>query len=574
MLYSLMFLLLSSCSTIIKDTNTSTNAQPLDDKPATLITVPDKTFDEDTFYSLLAAEMALDRRRIDIAKSHYVQQAEKTQDLAVIARAAKIASVVDDPAGAVILTEQWTKTDPNNLEARFIYLNALINNQQYLQAFEESFKLAKAGEESAFYDIAVKASAEESFQLNSLSNRYASALETLPKNEELLTGHSILMLNKGEFDSAMSSVDQAIQINPDEIRHTYQKSRILQATGNEQDALDMFADMVKRYPENRQLRLRYASLLVLKDLDAAEAQYQELHNLEADDHDALLALALVQQRNENSSKANISFKKLILMGQHVPEAYYGLGELAESNGLYTEALENYAQVTEGTRRLRAINASAKIIAKEQDLSAANQYLNNQSLELNTNEKLQIILTKAELFHDSGDYKKTEQIYTQGIEASPNNSTLLYARALLYADTNQMAKAEQDLLKVIELKPESPAALNALGYSLADKTTRYTEARDYIRRAYAINSTDPAILDSMGWVEYKLGNLLEAKKYLEKAMSLVVDDEIASHLGEVLWKLGETNQAKKIWNKGLELVPDSEHILETLERLGVSLSHKS
>ena len=137
------------------------------------------------------------------------------------------------------------------------------------------------------------------------------------RDRQLLTGYSILLQREGKHNAAMSMVDRAIQENPEEIRHSYQKSRVLQAMGRDEDAFEIFKTMVKRYPENRRLRLRYASLLVTKDLPAAEKQYEQLHAQDPSDHDALLALALVQQQNLNKNSAQLSFKKLILMSKHI-----------------------------------------------------------------------------------------------------------------------------------------------------------------------------------------------------------------------------------------------------------------
>jgi len=294
-------------------------------------------------------------------------------------------------------------------------------------------------------------------------------------------------------------------------------------------------------------------LLVAEDLSAAEKQYEQLHAQDPNDHDALLALALVQERNQNNHAAELSFKKLVLMNQHTGAAHLGLGKIAESKDKLNEALENYALVTEGPRQFHAIKASALIIEKQQGLASAQQYLSDQSTRLDPDEKLQITLTKAELFYKNAHFAEAENIYTRALESLPDNITLLYARSLLYSDTDQMTKAEIDLLNIIKQNPENASALNALGYSLADKTTRYDEALNYIERAHAIQPNDPAILDSLGWVKYKLGNLTQAREYLEQAISLIFDDEIAAHLGEVLWKLGciqliyLTLRCRKYWH---------------------------
>jgi tetratricopeptide (TPR) repeat protein len=140
--------------------------------------------------------------------------------------------------------------------------------------------------------------------------------------------------------------------------------------------------------------------------------------------------------------------------------------------------------------------------------------------------------------------------------------------MLHERLGRIDLAEADLRNILEYDPNNAPALNALGYILADQTERYAEAYDYIKRALEQQPNDPATIDSMGWVQYKLGNLEQAQQYLEQAMELYPDDEIAAHLGEVLWVSGQREAALNIWRSGLELEPQSRYILRTLQRLKI------
>jgi tetratricopeptide (TPR) repeat protein len=158
------------------------------------------------------------------------------------------------------------------------------------------------------------------------------------------------------------------------------------------------------------------------------------------------------------------------------------------------------------------------------------------------------------------------LFDRGLAAHPDNISILYARALFAISIGRMDILEKDLGRILELDPENVDALNALGYTLADQTDRYQEAAAYINKAYALRPDEPAILDSMGWLQYRLGNYQEALGYLEQAMDRMPDSEIAAHLGEVLWVTGDRQRALKVWNDMLKKDPESRHVRETKKRL--------
>ncbi|HEY6609878.1 MAG TPA: tetratricopeptide repeat protein, partial [Pseudomonas sp.] len=159
-----------------------------------------------------------------------------------------------------------------------------------------------------------------------------------------------------------------------------------------------------------------------------------------------------------------------------------------------------------------------------------------------------------------------QRITAALEQFPEDLNLIYTRAMLAEKRGNLAGLEQDLRFIIEREPDNAMALNALGYTLADRTTRYDEAHELITRAYELNPDDPAILDSLGWVNYRMGNLPEAEKLLRQALERMPDHEVAAHLGEVLWASGQQDAARKVWRQALADTPDSSVLQETLKRL--------
>ncbi|MCB1743983.1 MAG: tetratricopeptide repeat protein, partial [Gammaproteobacteria bacterium] len=146
--------------------------------------------------------------------------------------------------------------------------------------------------------------------------------------------------------------------------------------------------------------------------------------------------------------------------------------------------------------------------------------------------------------------------------------LLYARAMLAVRGDRMEQVEADLRSILSREPDNADALNALGYTLADKTDRYDEALELVKRAYELRPNDHYIVDSMGWIMYRLGRYRQAIEHLRRAFELQADPEVAAHLGEVLWVSGDRNGAREVWEAALEKQPDDERLLDVIKRFGL------
>jgi Tfp pilus assembly protein PilF len=173
--------------------------------------------------------------------------------------------------------------------------------------------------------------------------------------------------------------------------------------------------------------------------------------------------------------------------------------------------------------------------------------------------------EAELLKDQDREQEAMSLYDEAIGRFPDNPDLLYARALLGEQLNRPDILERDLRRVIELDPENAHALNALGYTFADRNERLQEAYELIKKAYDQRPEDAAIMDSMGWIHYRLGKLEEAEQYLRRAITTEYDGEIAGHLGEVLWMRGKRDEADQVWNEALEKDPDNPALQKILKR---------
>ena len=241
-----------------------------------------------------------------------------------------------------------------------------------------------------------------------------------------------------------------------------------------------------------------------------------------------------------------------------------LGQTAEQRKRFDEAIAWYRDVPSGESLFEAQVRTGSIIAKQGDIPAAREHLRKITAE-NDQQRTQLILAEEQMLRDARQHREAYEMLSRALKEMPNNNDLLYARALTAEKLDLVDEMEADLRIVIERDPKNAHALNALGYTLTDRTTRYQEARGYLEQALALKPDDPFILDSMGWLQYRLGNTAEAMRYLKRALEQRSDAEISAHLGEVLWVTGNRHEAESVWNRALRDTPDNEALLGAIKK---------
>jgi tetratricopeptide (TPR) repeat protein len=371
-----------------------------------------------------------------------------------------------------------------------------------------------------------------------------------------------------QMELAGSYVDRSLNLQPKATNALVLKAHTLISAGKKAQGVDFLARAVAQSPDNLSLRNAYARTLVeLNETEMALEQYAHLHRVQPKNPDTLYALGILSMQLNRLNDAKGFLELLVDKRQRQNEASYYLGVIAEEEEQSERALDWYSRV-EGEQQPDAQVRIAKILSDQGDLNAARETLQRLRVA-HPHHQLKFYLIEAELLRNNNDYQSAHQVYSKALEEFEENSELLYARGLNAADMDRVDILEQDLRKILATQPDHVDALNALGYTLADKTDRLQEAKGYIERALSMKPDNPAILDSMGWVEFRLGNLQAALQFLQQAAELSNDPEIASHLGEVLWHMGETERAKAVWNAANEQEPNNRHIPAVKKRLGVS-----
>ena len=258
---------------------------------------------------------------------------------------------------------------------------------------------------------------------------------------------------------------------------------------------------------------------------------------------------------------------MLELGKRTSEANYYLGVIAEDSREYNVAVSHFQRVSDGRHYMAANQRLGQILVDAGQFEEGGAWFDAQRQAVPGRAE-QLFGLEAELLGSSGYQQGSRKVLDRGIAAFPDSTSLRYARAMLGEQQGDLGLMERDLRAILARDPENATALNALGYTLANRTDRYDEAYQLISRAHELDPNEPAILDSMGWVLYRLGRYEESLQYLQRAYALFPDPEVAAHLGEVLWAMGETDRATSVWQGALLQSPGHEIVMDTLDRLGV------
>lgn len=519
-------------------------------------------------YQILAAEMALQRRHYDQGIGRYLQLAEFTRDPRLAERTAQAALFAHDDARALQASRLWTELQPGRSEPHQMLIVAAIRNgllEEALEHMEVLLSDADGLPEERFELLAGLLGREhdvhESFRL---MERFVA---TRRDNPSALYAYAHLAMRAGEMEKARQAVDEALELRPGWHNAVALRVRILLLADGPDAAMSYLARAVEDNPGNNELRLAYARMLTeVRHFQDALDQYALLAERVSPNTEVLLAMGMLYLQMDRIDEAEAVLLRARRNGLQSADLSFYLGWIAEKRGDASQAIAYYAALPPDTENyFEARLRIAILTAGEGDILSARRQLQMLRLDEPAQQK-RLYLIEGELLRQAGSYEAGLDLLGAALEAFPVDFDLLYARALLAEVADQLDVVESDLRLILEHDPAHVDALNALGYTLADRTDRYREAYDYIHRALELSPDNNAILDSMGWVLYRLGNYDEAIKYLQRSLDLRHDHEVAAHLGEVLWVSGDRDGAMAVWERALEAFPDGKVLRETMQRL--------
>ncbi len=523
------------------------------------------SFTEDTVFSLLSAELAGQRNRFDIALDNYVTQAINTQDPGVSERAFRIAEYLGADQAALDTSLIWAKNAPDDLEAQRAAAIQLARSGRYDDSMVYMEKVLQGKGDTHFDFLALSAADTDQDTRNGLKKSFDRLLVKHPKNSQLIFGKALLLQQDGDTQGALALLEK----NPPEdgeIAPILLRARLLQALNRGKEALPILEKSIKQYPDDKRLRLTYARMLVEQDRMAdAKTQFSSLVQQYPEDDELRFSLALVCLEAKAWDEAKGYLDELITRDSHVDSAHLNLGRIAEEHNDLQTALDEYSQVGPGNDYLPAQLRQTDILVTTGRGAEASSKLKTARDE-QPDYAIQLYLIEAEILSANHQGDRAWSVLQQALLQYPDDLNLLYTRAMQAEKRDDLAQMEKDLRAILKREPDNAMALNALGYTLSDRTTRYAEAKELIEKAHQLNPEDPAVLDSLGWVNFRLGNLDEAERLLRQALERFPDQEVAAHLGEVLWANGKQREAKQIWGKFLKDQPDSPLLRSTIKRL--------
>jgi tetratricopeptide (TPR) repeat protein len=483
-----------------------------------------------------------------------------------VERATRVAVYARDEKSALAAAQLWVELQPNNLEAHQVSAALLMREGKVDEALPHLEQVLSADPQNGHNSYLLITS------LLSKEKDKQAALEAMEKllatrrhDPEALYAYAHLAMLVGSLDKADSAINEVIELVPNWSEAHILRANILIRQGQNEQVLSLLQETLEDYPDDIAIRLFYARRLVdERRYEQAREQFSVLLDYKPDAPEALFAMGLLNLQTQRPAEAMRNFERLVERGQRVDEAHYYLGQAAEMRGDSEAAMQYYSEVREGSNYIDAQIRIAAMLAAQGDIDAARAHVQNISAPT-LDMELRLFLAEGEILRNANKYQDAFDVYSMALQQMPDNSQLLYARALTAEKLGRIDEAVADLELIVKNEPNNAEALNALGYTLVDLTRRIAEGQQYIEKALKLKPDDPAILDSMGWAYYRLGQHKKALQYLQRAFDKLKDPEIAAHLGEVLWVLGEKEQARQIWDEALRETPKDKVLLNVIER---------
>ena len=516
----------------------------------------------DFVYKYLVGEVAGQRGDLATSSSIFYDLAKQEQDPRLAERAAKVAAFGNVGSLTVPAVKLWAELDPNSTEAQQAMIEMLIATGK-LESTEPYLAKLLLKEETR---------ASGFLYLNALLNRspdkagvlvlIQSLAKPYPKSPEAQFAIAQAAWAAGQDDVSLQALNQADTLKPGWYVAALLKGQVL-FNKSPDDALAFYQGFLVKHPEATEIRMNMAKLLVTqKKYEAARKEFAVILKNSKDNPDVTTVVGLLSYQSTDYAEADKYFQRALEQGfKDQDQIYIYLGQSAEKQNHDGAAEAWYKKVEAGPRYLEAQFDMASLIARTQSTDKAIALLDNLE-DLNTEQQILVIQSEAALLVKAKRNQDAYDLLDKTIKNLPNTPELVYDYALAAERVQKMDVMEAELRKLIAAKPDFAAAYNALGYSFADRNIKLDEAQKLIEKALALTPNDHFMLDSLGWVHYRKGNLDKAIDYLQQAYKANPDPEIAAHLGEVLWHKGQHAEAKKIWQDALTLNPENEILVST------------
>lgn len=516
-------------------------------------------------YKFLLAEIAAQRGDLNSAGHLYLDLAKLTKNLNIARRATDIAGFARNGRLAMDSAEVWRQLDEKSIEAKQILAELFIASGNLAKAkplISELLKQEKTRSDGFLYLNGLLSKVENKKNALRFIKNIAKPYPKLPEAHFSVAHAAYFAGDKKLTNQKLDIIDT---LDPKWETAVLFRGHILSKDWPEK-ALEYYQSYLNNYPDSNEVRLEYAKTLTnLKKYDQAKKEFLKLVNGSLASPEMSLTVALLAVELGDPKLAKKYLNQSLERGYDQPDkVYMYLARIHEENGEAKKAINYLDKIVSGEFFMDSKLYAAEIIARKGSIDEAVISL-DQYKNLNKNEKLKFLQAKTALYFNNNRAQDAWTLMAKEEENFKDMPEFKFDYALLAEKMGNTLLMEQLLKEAIKIKPDYALAYNALGYSFADRKIHLQEAKKYIEIALSIKPNNHYILDSMGWVYYRLGDLNIAYQFIKKAFDIQQDPEIAAHLGEILWKQGKIDDAKKVWNNALKLHPSNDVLVETSQR---------
>ena len=515
-------------------------------------------------YEILAGEIALEQGDTENALRHYRRAAGLSGEAEIFSSALAIAMRGGHYREAAQIGEQWRRLEPDRLALHQAMVIVHIKLEQYDKALPHiEFAIDHSDgifDHEGYRPIA--AHLDDSIDSFGIINKM---LTLYPNNAKLHFLHAMAALHFGRYDIAYEAAGYAVSLNAAFVKAQAAVADALFGLGRIEEGLDLLHTQAQLYPQHERLWLKAARAFFLHDRDRLALDfYRQIYPRNKTEREVVYALGVLHLRAERLDEARRFFSELAeLVANNKTEtdrAVYYLGRVDEAAGDYEAAAAQYGRVGAGPLFHEARIGLARLHGKggRLDLLAA-EFESAHAQTRSDRAKIALFIAQAEMMHELAPVEQVLEVYRRALAQYKDEPNLLYSRAMFASDIMRLDLVERDLKRIVKIDPDNWRALNALGYLLADNNTKLEEARQYVRRAYDLQPNNPAILDSVGWVEFRLNNLPGAERFIQQAADMQNHPEILGHLVEVLWSRQKKQAALAVIKRALAEFPDNEYL---------------
>jgi tetratricopeptide (TPR) repeat protein len=536
----------------------------------------------DLFYRLLLGDVALQRGDLAVSARAYLAAARSSDDVRLAERATEVAIASRERTLVHDAAELWTHLDPSADRPKRVLASLAANNDTGPIPSTAANEELRSRIERVLADAALSGPGvgDVFLQINQLfsqqSDKHAvlslvrDVAKPYPKTPEAHYAVALAAYGVGEDDAAIAKeardeIDRALELRPAWERAAVLKAEIV-AQESPDAAMKGLASFIEAHPTAKSAAGALAQQYVdHKRYADARALMQKLWDREPASRDLEFAVATIALSMKDYPEAERLLQELKTAGYGEPgviDLY--LAQADEETRQWSKAIEHYRAVTDGDRAWLAKLRIGALYGKQGNVAEGQHWLAGLNA-VTKDQKVQLKQAEAQLLREAGDDAGAYRVLEKGLVDNPDTPDLIYDLAMVAEKLDKVDEAETKLKHLVELRPDDAQALNALGYTLVDRTPRTDEGLAFIERAHRLAPQDPFILDSLGWAFYRMGHLDQAQRYLQQALDGRPDAEIAAHLGEVLWRKGERDKAMSLWKAQLGSDPDNAVLKETVKR---------